>query len=159
MCLDAQVELTEYLSANGIPCPLALPSKNGNKFEFVQMTPDIRLPLRLFTFLPGQKMEHIGYSAKIYSTVGSLVGRFHNLTTDYKNDQIFRQHQIPIVIECWSYLHNEFLIQKQLGKIKSGNVDLCEQIFHDVRTQVLQKRELFEHGKCEGTIFDILISS
>lgn len=137
----------EYLNANGISCPLPLMSKNGNKFVHVQMTPDVRLPLRLFTFLPGQKMEHIGYSSQLYSTIGELVGKFQNLTANYKDDQVLRQNRIPIVLECWDYLHNEFLIQRKLGKIKPENVELCEQLFHDFKIQVLQKRGLFEHGK------------
>ncbi|KAI6184564.1 KA1 domain-containing protein [Aphelenchoides bicaudatus] len=144
--LDAQIKLTEYLNANGIPCPLALPSKNGNKFEFIQMTDDIRLPLRLFTFLPGYKMEHIGYSDGLYSTIGKLLAKFHNLTTDYKQDECFCHHRIPIVLECWDYLQNEFLIQKQLGKIKPENITLCENLFDDFKHKVLRRRDLFEHG-------------
>jgi hypothetical protein len=92
-------------------------------------------------------MEHIGYSSQLYSTIGELVGKFQNLTANYKDDQVLRQNRIPIVLECWDYLHNEFLIQRKLGKIKPENVELCEQLFHDFKIQVLQKRGLFEHGK------------
>lgn len=145
--LEAQINLVEYLNSAGIPCPLPIPSIKHNKFEYVQITNDACLPLRLFTFLPGLKTECIGYSADLCSTIGQLVGKFHNLTAGYQDDRWFRKHRIPIVLECWDYLQREFSTQKKLGTINSEDAGLCERVFHAFSTNVIQNREKFEHGR------------
>jgi hypothetical protein len=91
-------------------------------------------------------MDKIGYSEDLYFKVGQLLGKFHNLTTNYLDDQWFRLNFIPISVECWDYLHNEFQIQQQLGTIKSENLVICQQVFEEFNRTVLQNRHKFEQG-------------
>jgi Ser/Thr protein kinase RdoA (MazF antagonist) len=135
-----------HLKDNGIPCATVLPSVNGKNYEFVEMVNGIRLPLRCFTLLPGKMMQDVGYSNELYFKVGQLMAKFHNLTTNYSDDKWFRVHRVPITLECWDYLENEFKIQLQLGLIKPENAPICEKIFRDFNSIVIQNRHQFEEG-------------
>lgn len=112
------------------------------------MNEDVRLPIRVFTFLPGQTMEKIGYSDdEIFFKIGNLTAKFHELTTNYSDDKWFKMNLIPISLEMWQYLENEFEIQCGIGTIKSENITLCQEVFQKFNNNVLQNRQQFEEGR------------
>ncbi|KAE9548748.1 hypothetical protein FO519_008039 [Halicephalobus sp. NKZ332] len=144
--LDGQVQLSKRLKQRGIPTPEPLPTVEGNLWQYVDMNDKVKLPIRLFTFLPGLMAEKIGYNDSVYFLLGTLLAEFHNATEDFDH-RAYEDHYIFMCMENWDLLEEEFEVQAQQGLVKNErNLDLLKRGIADLRKDVLDKKDKFKKG-------------
>lgn len=114
--------------------------------QLTQLVSLVNLPIRLFSFLPGRRLEEIGYSPAIYRKVGETLARFHNVTGNFDRP-VFHTHYPPIAIENWDGLEDEFQLLREKGMIQPARAELCAPVFKEVREKLLAKKHEFEQGK------------
>ncbi|KAH7699195.1 Aminoglycoside phosphotransferase [Aphelenchoides avenae] len=143
--MDAQNDLMKHLTDNGIPCPQALPQVDGRMWSLVALTEKVTLPVRLFTFLPGKRLEEVGYLTAIYRKVGETLARFH-VTTEAFSRPVFREHYPALAVENWDGLEQEFHVLCEKGMINTDRANLCAKVFDETKRKILAHKDQFEHG-------------
>uniref|UniRef100_A0A915EQP3 Aminoglycoside phosphotransferase domain-containing protein n=1 Tax=Ditylenchus dipsaci TaxID=166011 RepID=A0A915EQP3_9BILA len=69
--IDSQVKLMEVLLENDVPCAQIIPQRDGKQWNNIQMSENVKLPVRMYSFLPGQMLED--FESKHTNTTYNLV--------------------------------------------------------------------------------------
>uniref|UniRef100_A0A915ETF4 Hydroxylysine kinase n=1 Tax=Ditylenchus dipsaci TaxID=166011 RepID=A0A915ETF4_9BILA len=88
--IDSQVKLMEVLLENDVPCAQIIPQRDGKQWNNIQMSENVKLPVRMYSFLPGQMLEDFEskHTNTTYNLVGNLLAKFTDFKTKvmpYKN--------------------------------------------------------------------------
>jgi hypothetical protein len=120
------------------------------------------IPVRMFTFVPGQTLGEWMESNKCHrfsqpfidklaENIGHYLGQFHFILDRFEFcPPIFREYSPLISLECWPKLREEFELQKKEfggGLLDEKKAKMCEIIFDEFEREVLSKREKFAQGE------------
>ncbi|GMR37837.1 hypothetical protein PMAYCL1PPCAC_08032 [Pristionchus mayeri] len=141
--VDAQYEVFSLLRSARIPTPEGIKTKAGEWWTLQDLGAGVRLPVRVFRMLPGEKLECFDFTPELVSEIGRTLASVHR-TLD--TVALPLSHVPFISPENFNCMKREAEILFRRRLIDNQQKALVDKTFVDLEEVILKRRNVFDEG-------------